>query len=177
MQLNLRPLTEDVNDGLLTPAHLLFGVASVKGVVCPVMSPTTTLGRAWRNRKRIAEHLIKRWTSEYLQSLRNWRTSPRGRPTRTPQIGEIVLVHGEGSRGSWPLGRVLSLIRGADGNPRAAVIALRGRRTRRPVSKLYRLEAATENTDQGDPTSHPNPNPEDAGRGGRHRSPMCLTRD
>ena len=165
MQLNLRPLTEDVNDGLLTPAHFLFGVASVKGVVCPVMSPTTTLCRAWRNRKRIAEHLIKRWTSEYLQSLRTWCTSPRGRPTRTPQIGEIVLVHGEGSRGSWPLGRVLSLIRGADGNPRAAVIALRGRRTRRPVSKLYRLEAATENADQDDPESHPNPNPEDTARG------------
>ena len=161
MQLNLRPLTEDVKDGLLTPAHFLFGVTSIKGVVSPATDPTVTVGRAWRNRKRIAEHLIKRWTSEYLQSLRTWCTSPRGRPTRTPRVGEIVLVHGEGSRGRWPLGRVLSLIRGNDGNPRAAVIALRGRRTRRPVSKLYRLEVASENMEVAmpeDPTStHPSP--------------------
>ena len=144
MHLNLRPLTGDVVDGLLTPAHFIFGVTHIQGVVNPAVDPTATLTRAWRNRKRVAEHLVQRWKKEYLQTLRAWSTSSRGRPVRTPHAGEIVMVQGEGSRGRWPLGRVQSLIHGRDGKPRAAVVTLRGRRTRRPVSKLYRLEASSD---------------------------------
>ena len=144
MHLNLRPVTEDITDGLLTPAHFLFGVTHIQGVISPSVNPTTALDRAWRNRKRVAEHLIKRWTDEYLQTLRAWSTSPRGRSVRVPQVGEVVLVQGEGSRGRWPLARVQALIEGRDGTPRAAVVTLRGRQTRRPVTKLYRLEASSD---------------------------------
>ena len=145
MHLNLRPLTEDVQDGLLTPAHFLFGVTHIQGVISPAVDPTATLDRAWRNRKRVAEQLVKRWTNEYLQSLRAWNTRRRGCLRRTPSVGEIVLVHGEGSRGRWPLGRVEALIPGRDGVVRAVQIKLREKLTRRPVTKLYRLEARTDN--------------------------------
>lgn len=157
MHLNLRPLTEDTTDGLLTPAHFLFGVTHIKGVISPAVDSTTNLNRAWKNRKRIAEHLVKRWTEEYLQTLRNWNTSTRGRPVRTPRVGEVVLVHGEGKRGCWPLARVLDLIAGRDGTPRAAIVSLRGRRTRRPVTKLYRLEASPDFTSPGSPSPCPEP--------------------
>ena len=144
MHLNLRPLTEDVTDGVLTPAHFLFGVTHIQGVIAPVLEQASTLSRAWKNRKRTSEQLMKRWTTEYLQSLRGWNTRARGRLARTPRVGETVLVEGEGSRGRWPLGRVLELISGRDGEVRAVKVKVRGRCTRRPVTKLYRLEAAVE---------------------------------
>ena len=101
------------------------------------------LDRAWRHRKRVCDHLVTRWTKEYVSTLRSWTVSPRGRPIRVPVVGDLVLVHEEGPRGRWPLARVEALITGKDGRSRAAVITMRGRQTRRPLSKLYHLEAHT----------------------------------
>lgn len=100
-----------------------------------------SVDRAWRHRRRVCDHLVRRWTKEYVAALRCWTVSPRGRPVRLPEIGDVVLVHGEGPRGRWPLARVESLIRGPDGHSRAAVILMRGKRTRRPINKLFQLEA------------------------------------
>ncbi|XP_043209416.1 uncharacterized protein LOC122374634 isoform X2 [Amphibalanus amphitrite] len=141
--INLRPLTQDDGENVLTPAHFLFGVTAINGVLCPSLneSPIT---RAWRHRRRVCDHLNRRWISEYLSALRCWSTSPRGRPSRVPGVGDVVLARDEGPRGGWPLARVAELLRGPDGQARAAVIVLRGRNTRRPVNKLYALEAAGE---------------------------------
>ena len=141
--INLRPLTQGDGENVLTPAHFLFGVTAIDGVICPSLSESP-ITRAWRHRRRVCDHLNRRWTSEYLSALRCWSTSPRGRPTRVPSVGDVVLVGEDGPRGRWPLARVTALLRGTDGQARAAVISLRGRTTRRPVSKLYALEAAGE---------------------------------
>ena len=138
--LNLRPLTV-VDAELLTPAHLLFGVTGINGILTPSMEHLDHLDRAWRHRKRVCDHLVARWTKEYVSTLRSWTVSPRGRPIRVPAVGDLVLVHEEGPRGRWPLARVEALITGADGRSRAAVITMRGKQTRRPLSKLYHLEA------------------------------------
>lgn len=140
--LNLRPLTT-VDEELLTPAHFLFGVTSLRGVVTPPRQHLDHLGRAWRYRKRVCDHLIRRWTSEYVGMLRSWSASPRGRPIRTPSVGDLVLVQGEGPRGRWPLAIVEALITGPDGRSRAAIVKMKGKQTRRPINKLYRLEANT----------------------------------
>ena len=128
----------------ITPAHLLFGVTSIAGVVCPILDSDSNVDRAWRSRRRACDRLIRRWTTEYLQTLRCWSASPRGRPVRLPAVGGIVLVQGEGRRGTWPLARVETLIPGPDGRCRAAFIRVRGRLTRRPISRLFRLEASPE---------------------------------
>ena len=39
------------------------------------------------------------------------------------------------------MARVTGLIPGADGQPRAANIEMRGTKTRRPLSKLFQMEA------------------------------------
>ena len=140
--LNLRPLTTS-DDELLTPAHLLFGVTSIRGVVAHSGLHVDCVDRAWRHRRRVCDNLIRRWTREYVAALRCWTVSPRGRPARLPSVGEVVLVHGEGPRSRWPLARVESLITGPDGQSRAATIFMRGRRTRRPVNRLYQLEATS----------------------------------
>ena len=141
LHLNFRPLTPGDNGDLLTPAHLLFGVTSIRGVLSPSSQELDSLDRRWRHQRLVSEHLVRRWTTEYLQTLRTWSVSPRGRPVRLPNVGEVVLVHAEGPRGRWPLARVISLLAGPDGRSRAAIVQIRGRRTRRPISKLFRLEA------------------------------------
>lgn len=100
------------------------------------------LPRAWRHRRRVSDQLTRRWNCEYQRALRCWHRSPRGQPNRTPEVGDVVLVHNEGPRGRWPLARVTELLVGPDGQTRAAFIQLRGRRTRRPLSRLFPLEAA-----------------------------------
>ncbi|XP_043206566.1 uncharacterized protein LOC122372946 [Amphibalanus amphitrite] len=139
--INLRPLTQGDGEDLLTPAHLLFGVTSIDGVLCPTLKECS-ISRAWRHQKRVCDHLIRRWCDEYRNALRCWSVSPRGRPSRTPRVGDVVLVHSERPRGRWPVARVTRLLAGPDGHVRAAVISLRGRSTRRPVSRLFLLEAA-----------------------------------
>ena len=140
--INLRPLTLS-DEEPLTPAHLLFGVTSIHGVMGAGGVSESRVNRAWRHRRRVSDHLTRRWNQEYVSALRAWTVSPRGRPTRLPAVGDVVLVHGDGPRSRWPLARVESLISGPDGHCRAAVILMRGRRTRRPLNKLYQLEAAT----------------------------------
>ena len=66
---------------------------------------------------------------------------PRGRPTRVPSVGDVVLVSGEGPRGRWPLALVTELIAGRDRKARASFIKMNGKRTRRPLNKLHHLEA------------------------------------
>ena len=140
--LNLRPLTVS-DDELLTPAHLLFGVSSVLGIVSRSGADEDRVDRAWRHRRRVGDNLMRRWTREYVATLRSWTVSPRGRPTRIPAVGDVVLVHGEGPRSRWPLARIQSLIVGPDGHPRAACIIMRGKITRRPLNRLFQLEAAS----------------------------------
>ena len=142
--LNMRPLTT-VDDEILTPAHLLFGVTSIKGVLTPSSDHCDYVTRAWRHQRRVSEHLIRRWTSEYVAALRTWSVSPRGRPKRVPAVGDVVLVQNEGPRGRWPLARVTGLIAGPDGEIRAAHVETRGTKTRRPLSRLFHLEAVTPN--------------------------------
>uniref|UniRef100_A0A915D766 DUF5641 domain-containing protein n=1 Tax=Ditylenchus dipsaci TaxID=166011 RepID=A0A915D766_9BILA len=58
---------------------------------------------------------------QYLLSLRERMTkiSKNGVP-REPAIGEVVLIHENCPRGSWKLGRVLSLKTSVDGKKRNA---------------------------------------------------------
>ena len=117
-----------LDEELLTPAHFLFGVTSIKGVLTPPRIFCDQLTRAWRHQRRVCEHLLRRWTSEYVAALRSWSVSPRGRPTRVPSVGDVVLVSGEGPRGRWPLALVTELIAGRDGKARAAFIKMNGQK-------------------------------------------------
>ncbi|KAF0290456.1 hypothetical protein FJT64_001208 [Amphibalanus amphitrite] len=94
-----QPSVQPGDDDVLTPAHLLFGVTSIRGVLSPSGHELDSLSRRWRHQRLVSEHLVQRWTKEYLQTLRTWSFSRRGRPVRLPEVGEIVLVHAE-ERGS-----------------------------------------------------------------------------
>ena len=139
---NERPLTyvsDDVDSvSPLTPAHFL----SIKQ---PLGAPWVTLSsdscnKRWRYQCKIAADLKRRWQLEYLPTLRQWRR--RGVSRLSPQVGDVVLVP-DGSKSSWPLGRIVSLHPGRDGAVRVVTLRLRGKFTRRLTRLLYPLECAS----------------------------------
>ena len=66
--LNLRPLTVGDGENLLTPAHLLFGVRSLTGVLSPAVGQPVDPDRAWRKRCHVSDNLQRRWQREYTCS-------------------------------------------------------------------------------------------------------------
>ena len=71
-----------------------------------------------------------------------WNRRTSGAIGRKPHVGDLVLVHQDTPRGSWPLARITRLVQGDDGESRAAEILIRGRRTTRALHLLHLLEAA-----------------------------------
>ena len=137
--INERPLTyvSDDADSVtpLTPAHFL-------NIKQPLGTPWVSLSsevltRRWRHQCKIVADLKSRWQSEYLPTLRQWRGRNSTGPN--PQVGDVVLVP-EGSRATWPLGRITALHPGRDGKVRVVTICLRGKLTRRLTRLIYPLE-------------------------------------
>lgn len=140
---NERPLTyvSDDPDSLapLTPASFLqlnqpLGAPWLE-------APAIVLGQRWRHRCKIAADLIRRWRSEYLATLRQWRYQRTA--GAQPHVGDIALLS-EGPRGSWPLVRIVRVHPGRDGCVRMVTVLLRGRLTRRLTRMLYPLECAND---------------------------------
>ena len=141
--LNGRPLTyisTDPDDYQpLTPNHFLIGRAS------PQLPPGVFVDgdlcgrRRWKHTQVLIDHIWRRWRREYLPTLTTrakWRTDTAG-----VQLGELVLVTDDNlPRGHWPVGRVVSVFRGADDRVRVVEVATAAGRYRRPVSRLCRLE-------------------------------------
>ena len=84
--INLRPLTSS-DDEILTPAHLLFGVTSIHGVIGTGGVPEPRVDRAWRHRRRVGDHLTRRWNQECVVTLRAWTVSPQGEAHTAPCCG------------------------------------------------------------------------------------------
>lgn len=99
-----------------------------------------SLSKRWRHRVLISEHLWQRWKREYLQSLRNWRSTVD--KVNSPKVGDLVLVQAKPlPRRRWPLAIIAKLFGSSDGHVRAALLKVKGWLTRRPLRLLYRLES------------------------------------
>lgn len=90
---------------------------------------------------KISGDLWKRWSNEYLLSLRERHSNIiKGTNKRWPQVGDIVLIHEERPRLYWKLGRIVKLFPGIDGHIRVAELQTLTGSTTRPIIKLYPLE-------------------------------------
>ena len=49
---------------MFTPAHFLFGVASIHGVIGTGGVQKFRVDRAWRHRRHVGDHLVRRWNQE-----------------------------------------------------------------------------------------------------------------
>jgi len=91
-----------------------------------------------------------RWKEEYLLQLREcYSTVDSVGVTRSPVLGEVIIVHDENHpRNFWKLGRVTDIIQGNDGQVRGAVIDVvtngKLQTLQRPITRLYPLEVTSE---------------------------------
>lgn len=150
--LNSRPLTylssEPDDLQALTPSHFLLGKRAISLPLevepTSLSSTPVDLRRRARVWKRTLEHLWKRWRKEYLLQLRSAHISTTTSPPRL-QIGDVVIVEDDNTPPLlWKLGRVTTTFPGRDGVTRACALRLsNGSQLRRPVQRLYLLEAGT----------------------------------
>ena len=91
---------------------------------------------------RVIEQYRKRWTHEYLTSLREFQTKS-GNNQQTIRVGDIVIVQDDFKpRLQWTLAVVEELLTGNDGMTRAAHIRTPSGVTTRPIVKLFPLEVS-----------------------------------
>ena len=135
----ITPISDDPNDlGALTPLHLL----RMDSDTFPIGDDRTladTYRRRWKHVQYIADQFWKRWTKEYLPTLRQRHGSSR--PHRDWQPGDVVLIADQSlPRSQWMLGRILEVIPSEDGVVRRVRVKTRNSVLTRPVSKLCWLE-------------------------------------
>ena len=114
-------------------------------------------------------HFWKRWRTEYLNNLREVHAHiSRRHPADSKSqisVGEIVIIKDDHQpRGLWKLGIVQELMKGQNGQARAAVVKVASRDQqhtilKRPVQLLYPLEIHCESTGMTPPETSLDPEP------------------
>ena len=96
----------------------------------------------------------KRWRSEYLTALRERHAYDPGlgKPPSKVAVGDVVLIYDpDRPRTIWRMGKVETLLEGADGAARGASLrVMSGSKSavlRRPIQHLYPLESAPQVSD------------------------------
>ena len=146
--LNNRPLTyqgEDLEMEPLTPNHLIHGRRMKEFPAEEVFSDEEKIParKRLRNMQRIKKHYWKRWSTEYLRSLREYHKI-EGQKDKIAK-GDIVLIKNDmQSRNMWKLGKITRTIKGTDGATRGAELQTmtngRVMIIERPVQLLYPME-------------------------------------
>ena len=141
--LNSRPLTSlptHDDDGIeaLTPGHFLIGQPLECIPDSSFSYRSLSLLKRWDLCQSIVRHFWKRWSHEYLCSLR--RNNKWLFPSRNIQVNDVVILHDDNLIPTrWPLARVLQVHPGKDGIVRVATVKTSTGVYKRPVSKLALL--------------------------------------
>ena len=149
--LNTRPLCyiyDDSTDPVITPSHLIYG----RNILTRIPSNEThekDYSKRAKYIQRLTEQFWKQWASNYLTELRERHKNCFKGPTRTIEIGEIVLIKEElVPRNKWKMGLVEQLHVGKDNHVRGCslkvITNLHPRRINRPIEKLCPLEIRSE---------------------------------
>jgi hypothetical protein len=157
MIINCRPLsyiTQDDMDEPITPSHLLIGrrILSLPDSICHDAGQEFTLtSRILTHRmtylNRTLNQFWNRWKREYLLELREAHRLFHNYSTAREwiKIGDIVVIHDVKCQNFWSTGRITELIKGRDGEVRAAMVKVytgqgNSHLLTRPVQKLYHIE-------------------------------------
>ena len=149
MMLNSRPLVtlfDDTLEETITPNNLLFGRK-----LNPVNYDNELNIRVDHPNKKLKDielvlgHFWKRWSSEYLTSLREFHKHNKNNQGNVPNVDDILFIKEDKlPRQQWRIGRILELINSRDGKVRAAkiIVGKTKRVIERPINRLYPLEYA-----------------------------------
>lgn len=151
--INSRPLyyaSEDDIEEVLTPNHLIFGRnLSRQTTVENSEIDAGELGKRLKHIKTILSHFWNRFTSSYLNELRQSNLYRKRKVNSVPklQLQDVVLIKDDLPlpRTEWRIGKVENVVIGADGMQRGAklrVLSKTGKRTvvHRPLQKLIPFE-------------------------------------
>ena len=118
--LNSRPLTpinsaDDEGLEALTPGKFLIG-RPLMGLPDSSHTESNTISiiRRWHLCQTLVSHFWKRWSAEYLVTLRKlskWNTS-----NENPSVGDVVvLIENNMVPTQWPIARIQRVLPGSDG--------------------------------------------------------------
>ena len=152
---NNRPLTyidTDTVEEVLTPNHLILGRSlPMANQLFSSENAENVQKLNFRKRVLYRQKLLKdfgkRWEIEYLLGLRGSQKIPKTNKFRMPNVGDVVLVHGDSPRLSWKLGRIEKLHSSDDGVVRSASLRVGSKKglIERPIKVLYPLEEDLDN--------------------------------
>lgn len=165
-RVNHRPLTyvDDSLDDLqpLTPSHLLYGrrlssfptVVDLDYQLDPNYLNTKTLNKSVSKLNQILNDFNRKWKNEYLLSLREFHSRNCRMKIANPQlnVNDVVLIHDDGPRCKWKLGRIIELLPGKDDIVRVVKIKINKGEFYRSIQKLYLLESHQEENKDNDQT-------------------------
>ena len=140
--LNSRPLAPIPcdDDGIepLTPGHFLVG-KPLEALPDPSASYCrVSLLRRWHLCQSLIRHFWKRWSTEYLHSLR--RYNKWHRTSKNLKIGDVVVLQEDNLLPlKWPLGKIVEVHPGKDGLVRVVQVKTSSGVYRRPISKIALL--------------------------------------
>ena len=142
--LNNRPLSyleEDIQLPVLTPNSMLHINSSHLPELQPYHLPEKNLRKRAKFLLKCKEVMWKRWTAEYIRSLRESHRRAGGKQTPHPHVGDVVIIQDDKkNRNQWKLAVVTHLIKGRDGIVRAAKLKTSKEILERAVQHLYPLE-------------------------------------
>ena len=154
-RVNNRPLTyvNELPDNLetITPSHLLCGhrinlspiVPYIEGDDDEYNSSPQALNERYKYIQRILMRWQKLWANEYLTSLREKHYGNRDPSRRFQQqlkVGDVVLLHSETPRETWPLARILEVYPDNQGMIRVVKVKTCQGELIRSIKFLYPLE-------------------------------------
>ena len=159
---NSRPLVyiaDDIQSPItLTPAHFLtlnpnIGIPIMEidedSEFTPIPNVAEKLIKTWKKGMKLLDRFWQIWRNDYLLSLRE-RSQTNLKETRVKSPysatkGDIVLIKDDLPRGSWRIGRIVDLVKSADGEIRSAKVLLPTRKVLgRPLKLLYPIECPLE---------------------------------
>ena len=162
--LNNRPLNyleHDVEMSVLTPNTML----NINPNILPELKAHYLEEQNLRKRakflKKCKETMWKRWTREYVRSLRERHRQGKGKQISYPKVGDAVIIQDEErNRNHWKMGIVEELIKGRDGIVRGAKVRTAKGKLERAIQQLYPLELSSEEKwkpNPGAPSFEPRP--------------------
>ena len=140
--LNNRPLSyieDEIEFPTLTPNTMLFANSNILLELETHHIVDGDLCRRAKHLLRCKEAVWKRWSREYLCSLRE-RHHATMKPGPTPKVGDVVIISDNEKKGEWTLGIIQELVPGKDNEVRVARIRSSKSHLERPVQQLYPLE-------------------------------------
>ena len=157
--LNNRPLTyvqDDVELSVLTPNLMITGESCV-------FPDEDSRSSEEEEMKRRAKHVLlfkkaiwKRWTGEYMRTLRERHNLKHEGKQNVPNIGQVVLIKSDSkNRGKWNIGVITKLYKGRDGVVRGAQLSSRKTTIDPPIQYLYPMELSTEQRKKAEQVLNP----------------------